>query len=83
MKNFGKQAKDKITGFKGIITARADYMYGCGQYYLNPPVDKEGKKQAGNWFDEGRIEILKQMVKPEDVKVEKGGCEFREHPDKE
>ncbi len=29
MINFGKRAKDKITGFEGIITGKADYMYGC------------------------------------------------------
>lgn len=80
MKNFGKKAKDKVTGFKGIITARIDYMYGCAQYCLTPEIDKEGKKKEGEWFDEGRIEIIGKGINPDSVKAEKGGCEFREHP---
>lgn len=81
MQNFGKKAKDKVTGFKGIITGRCDYMYGCGQYLLMPVVDKNGKKMDGEWFDEGRIEITGKGVNPEAVQAEKPGCENREHPD--
>ena len=54
MKNLGKNATDKITGFKGIVTAKAMYLYGCAQYLLTPPVDSTGKRQEGEWFDEGR-----------------------------
>ena len=28
----GKKAKDKVTGFEGIITAKVIYLYGCAQY---------------------------------------------------
>jgi len=30
----GKKAKDKITGFVGIIIGRAQYLTGCDQYAL-------------------------------------------------
>lgn len=80
MENFGKRAKDKITGFEGIITAKCLYMYGCAQYVLTPTCDKEGKRRDGEWFDEGRIEIIEDAINPESVQVEKGGSEFREHP---
>ncbi len=72
---FGKEAKDKITGFKGIITGRIDYLYGCSQYCLNPPLDKDGKKQNIEWFDEGRIEIIGDGINPESVKSDENGCE--------
>jgi hypothetical protein len=82
MENFGKKATDKVTGFTGIITAKALYMYGCSQYLLNPKVDKEGKLQEGEWFDEGRIKIIKDEINPESVKVKENGCEYRDHPKK-
>jgi hypothetical protein len=80
MKNFGKKGKDKVTGFEGMITAKCNYMYGCSQYLLTPKIDKDGKKLDGEWFDEGRVEILKPMIEPKSVKAKKPGCETREHP---
>lgn len=80
MENFGKKATDKVTGFTGVITAKTLYMYGCAQYLLTPKVDKDGKRQAGEWFDEGRIEIAEEEINPDSVKAEKNGCEFREYP---
>ena len=80
MENFGKKATDKVTGFTGVITAKALYMYGCAQYLLMPRVDKDGKRQDGEWFDEGRIEIAGDEINPDSVKAEKNGCESREYP---
>lgn len=79
-KYFGKLAKDKVTGFTGIVTAKCKYMYGCTQFALSPYIDKDGKRIEGEWFDKGRIEILGPGVNPEDVQAKKGGCETREHP---
>ncbi len=80
MQNFGKEAKDKITGFVGLITAKCDYMYGCSQYGLSPKVDKEGKTRDMGWFDIGRIEILGEGIEVKSVQAERPGCEFQEHP---
>lgn len=80
MENFGKRGVDKITGFSGIITAKINYMYGCGQYLLTPIIDKDGKRVNGEYFDEGRIEIFEQVVTIESIKAEKNGCETREYP---
>lgn len=52
----GATAKDIVTQFKGVITARADYLTGCTQFLLQPKgLDKEGKCQDSQWFDEGRL----------------------------
>jgi len=79
MKNFGKLAIDKVTGFQGIITAVTYYLYGCAQYCLTPKVDNNGKTQDNHWFDEGRLEIIGEGVSVESVRSEKPGCETREH----
>lgn len=55
---FGLQGQDKITGFAGVITGHIEYISGCNQLLLVPPVDKEGKKREGEWFDEQRIEVI-------------------------
>jgi hypothetical protein len=34
MIELGQEARDKITGFKGIVTARLTFLYGCDQYGL-------------------------------------------------
>lgn len=70
----GQKAKDKVTGFTGIIIGVVDYLYGCKQYGIVPQVKKNAEKVEGAvWFDEGRIEILGKGILPEEVKVKKSG----------
>jgi len=78
----GKKAKDKITLFEGIIVARAEHLFGCNTYGLAPQAyDKEkGKRGDTEWFDEGRLEILGDGFKAEDVQTKDPGSEYREHP---
>ncbi len=80
MEKLGKEAKDKITGFQGIITSKHIYLYGCSQYALTPKVDKDGKTQDTSYFDEGRLEIIGEGIIPQDVQSKDPGCDFREHP---
>lgn len=39
----GEKVRDGVTGFKGVITARVEYLNGCLQYCVEPKVGKEGK----------------------------------------
>ena len=57
MIQLGQKAKDKVTGFEGIIIGRCQYLTGCDQYGLVPPA-RDGKIESAQWFDEGRIEIV-------------------------
>ena len=77
---FGKKARDKVTGLVGIITGKSVWMYGCNQYCIVPPVDKEGKVVDGSWFDEGRIEIIEDAIEPKDVQVARGGADNANMP---
>ncbi len=63
MQNLGRNAKDKITGFTGVIVAKISYLTGCDQYGITPKVNKEGKTGDTSYFDVNRIEILKGGVK--------------------
>jgi hypothetical protein len=73
MKNLGKKAKDKITGFEGIIVGKCTYLFGCATYGIAPAVIKEGKVESTVWFDEGRIEVTGKGVSKESVSVDKPG----------
>jgi len=75
--NLGKLAKDKVTGYEGVITAYCVSLYGCNQYMLTAKVRKENKREdSGNgWYDEGRIEIVGPGVKPKSVRAAKPGGE--------
>ena len=53
----GYKAKDKITGFSGVIDSICFDLYGCVQASLKPPVDKDGKIPEAYWFDVTRLEI--------------------------
>ena len=77
---FGKKARDKVTGLVGIITGKIVWMYGCTQYCVVPPVDKDGKVVDGSWFDEGRIEIIEDAIEPKDVQVARGGADNANMP---
>lgn len=59
--NLGIKAKDNITGFRGMVTARAEYLTGCRQYCVTPPA-KDNECKASQWFDEDRLVV--QAVPP-------------------
>lgn len=80
MQNLGKKAKDKITGFTGIIIGKITYLFGCDQYGIAPTIGKDGKPGETNWFDEGRIQIIGKGVDPKSVKVAKPGGINRDAP---
>lgn len=76
----GKKGCDKVTGFVGIITYGIEYLYGSNQYALTPQMDKDGKIPDGQQFDEGRIEVIDEGIKPEDVQAPKRGGINRDAP---
>lgn len=73
MKNLGKKARDKITGFEGIIIGKTTYLYGCGCYGITPKAKEDGSILDTCWFDEGRVEIIGEGVTPDSVRVEQPG----------
>lgn len=76
----GKEGKDKITGVKGIIVARAEHLFGCNTYGVAPQALDNGKRLDTEWFDEGRIEVIGNGIEKEAVSVEEPGCDYRDHP---
>jgi len=57
LKLLGLKARDKVTGYSGIVTTVSFDLYGCIQAVLTPTAVKDGQVQAGHWFDVTRLEI--------------------------
>lgn len=59
----GYPARDKVTGFKGVITSVSFDLYGCIQYDVTPKKEKDKDVLSrGYWFDVSRIEIRGEKV---------------------
>jgi hypothetical protein len=55
MIQLGVTVRDKITGFSGVVTGRAEYISGCTQCLVCPRVKDDGGMQDAHWFDEQRL----------------------------
>lgn len=54
----GSRVTDKITGMSGIVTARAEHLYGCARYWVQPESLKDGKPAEGAWLDEHALDVV-------------------------
>ena len=72
----GKRAKDKITGFEGILTSRCEFLTGCNRYCIQPTTLKDGRPIESMYFDEDQIEILTEegISKKEVTGRKRGAC---------
>lgn len=53
----GWKVKDQITGYNGIVVGVCEYLTGCTQALIIPQqLDKDGKRQEGEWFDVQRLD---------------------------
>ena len=75
---FGKLCCDKVSGYKGICIGRLINAFGSDQYCLTPQVNKNNKKRGSDEvFDEGRLTVIREVIKNEEVLSErKGGMEI-------
>lgn len=62
----GSKVKDPVTGFKGIVTSRTEYMNGCIRYGVTPKGDGSTCPDAV-WLDEEQITV----IVPRDVTAER------------
>lgn len=59
MIRIGETAKDSITGFKGVVTARTEYLNGCARLAVQPTkLGKDGKPIEAQYFDEPQLVVI-------------------------
>lgn len=81
MKNLqllGCKARDRVTGFEGVITTIGFDLVGCVQAVITPPASVE--KQEQRWLDVSRLEIGERVMdhgfnEAGEPLVDKGPCE--------
>jgi len=61
----GDKVKDTITGFKGIATAKTEFINGCVQYNVTGKVGKDNKLSDDSIMsiDQETLEVIKPKVK--------------------
>lgn len=51
-------ARDKISGFSGVVVAITDWLNGCRRVTIQPRELKDGKPIDGYTFDAEQVEVL-------------------------
>ncbi len=59
MVKLGNKVRDSITGFEGVVVARTEWLYGCTRCGVAPTKLHDGKPVEDQWFDEQRLEVLR------------------------
>lgn len=72
--NLGDEARDIVTGFKGIVTILTWYFNGCTKYTLSEKYRADAKDPLAVEFSmlEARVEVTKPVAKPV-TKAKTGG----------
>ena len=69
----GDRVVDRISGFKGIATARTEYLNGCISILIQSEDLDEGKKKKGIWFDDVQLDVKRKQAFKEPGKKSVGG----------
>ena len=64
MINLGDEVIDTVSGFKGIVVSRTEFLHGCYRIGVQPKMKKDGKLEESRGFDEPQL----KLVKPKKVK---------------
>lgn len=57
MITLGSKVRCVISGLEGIATARIEYINGCVQYCVKPPV-QDGKSVEAEYIDQQQLETV-------------------------
>lgn len=59
----GKKVESRVTGFKGIATAKVEFINGCVQYCVKPRVGKDGAMPEGHYIDVEELVVIGEGAK--------------------
>lgn len=77
----GVHVLDPITGIKGIVVCRIDWLYGCVRLGVQRPVQKDGKVPDIDYLDEPQVRIIAgKSIKPAAKQVAKSPAGGRDDP---
>ena len=79
--NLGDRARDRISGFIGIVTGRSLYLVGCDHLQLSPEtLSDKGDRRDSCWFDAPQLELVdvgavppESLIEPDTPATKRGG----------
>lgn len=69
----GDIARDRITGFEGVVIARTEWWNQCDRYTIQPRTLHDGKPVDSQTFDEPDIELVEAQPFGKKPKPKNGG----------
>ncbi len=71
----GIEVRDRVSGVKGIITARCEYVNGCLRYSVAPRVNKEKPNDVPDcwWIDEAQLEKIGEGLNTKPIAKKRTG----------
>ena len=60
----GCVAKDKISGFSGVVVAVTEWLNGCQRITIQPQEMKDGKPIDGHTFDAEQVDVVEPVEEP-------------------
>ncbi len=58
MIKLGARVQDIVSGFKGVVTARTEFLNGCVRCCVAPEKLDKGAVSDGYWFDVQQLKVL-------------------------
>lgn len=71
MIQLGDEVRDRVTGFRGTVVCRSEWLHGCIRITVQPKAAKDKMPDAIT-FDEPTLEVVK-AAKPFSRKTDTGG----------
>lgn len=58
----GSAVKEKVTGFKGIVVGKTEWLNGCIRFGVQSPNLHDGKPVDIQWFDQADLVVVKKAA---------------------
>lgn len=58
MTKLGQTVEDTVSGFKGVVIARTEWLNGCTRICVQPKVNEKGELPDAKDFDEPQLRAL-------------------------
>lgn len=58
----GQTVTDTLTGFGGVAVALVEFITGCNQVCVQPPLNKDGAWVESRYLDEDRLLVSDQPI---------------------
>ncbi len=62
MFNLGDRVKDRISGLKGIVIGRTQWLFGCERITVQPETEKDNKPAESFCIDAAQAELVAAAV---------------------